>query len=147
MADILTAGEIDDIRASVAPEATDELVSTVEVWRRPSVADGTVAGGAGVDQYGTKVTGATGNSSTVPTKIGTYPARITRAGAGAEVPWGDQAANVNKYTVSINWALSPDVQGGDNILETATGRSFEVVDAGGATTFKVLRMVRVQEVL
>lgn len=144
MASILSIDDIAGIQDDIAPAFGDELVSSVAVYRRPSNADGVVAGGAGVDQFGVRVTNAVGIPSSVPVLIGTYPARITRAGIGAEVAWGSQAANIAKFTVSINWALSPDIEGGDTLL--ADGRTFSVIDPGGATTYKVIRLVKVEEV-
>lgn len=144
MADVLSADDIASIQDDVAPAAGDELVAEVEVWRMPANADGVVAGGAGVDQYGDPVVGDVSVPSSVPVLVATYPARISNAGVGAEVPWGSQDVNVNKYTVTINWALNPDIQGGDYLM--SGGRRFEVIDPGGDTTYKVVRMVKVQEV-
>lgn len=118
MANILTPDEIDDIRASVAPELGDELVSLVEVWRKPAAVEGVVPGGGGVDKYGYPV-----DEGTAPSRpdqryapIAEYPARITRAGTGNEQEFGGQYVAVAPWTLAFNWADNPDIAAADKLI-------------------------------
>lgn len=119
MADILGVDDIASIMADVAPEAGDELVSMIEVWRMPGGGATPPAGGSGIDRYGLPV--EAGSDPLRPDqkriKVAEYPARVGRAGAGKEADAGLQPVSINAYTITFSWGDSPDIRGGDVLLE------------------------------
>lgn len=208
MADVLSQADIEAIQDSIAPATGDELVSTIEVWRKHHYKDGTIPGGGGVDAYGMPLN--EGSVETKPDdrfeKIAEYPARITGGGKGSEPTIGDQTVPVSPWTITINWALNPDIAADDKLLVGRTPwvasttysagdvvqptesneryytcitagesgatapewwrepigvtvldgdvvweytdklRTFEVKDPGGETSYKVVRLVKCEEV-
>lgn len=127
--DILTAGDIADIREQIAPEMSDLEGSVIEVWRRikPALAP---HGGAGVGGLGTVVDNASRPDQKWQ-KLHEYPARILGGWQGDEEMFGRQMTNISRYTVLINGADEPDIQGGDRLKERrAVWAPGTVVEAG-----------------
>lgn len=206
---LLRPATIERLQRRVAPQIEDELVAIGEVWRMPGSQGAPVAGGAGVDKYGTRVSEGTAPSRPDQKRAfhASYPVRINRNGSGGEREFGAQMVSVAPWSLIFNWADNPDVRSGDRILiaraawtpstpllvgaivqptasngryyvvtiagttgateptwplnpkgaTVASGtatlkyadylRSFEVKDAGGETTFKIVRIVGCEEII
>lgn len=139
MATILSDAEVDDIQAAVAPEAGDEDVVTVEVWRRAE-ALAPVAGGEGTDEYGVPI--STGSDVLRPDqsfeKVAEYPARYF-AKAGAEFMIQHEGRAVTPFQFSFNWADNPDIEGSDE-LRVGSAR-YLVKSPGEAGVYRIMRTV------
>jgi hypothetical protein len=139
MATILSDAEVDDIRAAVAPEAGDEDVVTVEVWRR-AAALAPVEGGAGKSRLGVAV--STGTDVLRPdrgfAKVDEYPARFY-AKVGAEFVIQHEGRAVIPFQFSFNWNDNPDIEGSDE-LRIGSER-YLVKSPGEAGVYRIMRSV------
>lgn len=144
MATILSDTEVDDIRDAVGPEAGDEDVVTVAVWRR-AAASGSVAGGAGLSRLGVPV--STGSNPSRPDQgfesVDSYPARFC-AKAGKEFLVEHRGVTVTPYQFEFNWADEPDIRGDDELR--VGDRRFLVKSPGGEDQYLITRDVLAVEV-